>query len=348
MRYDVARWWVASGTWLVCFLTPLPTFAAQDTTRPTTPIVTDDGVYTSSATQLHASWSSSDPESRIAEYQYSIRQDSTAGTIVVNWTSTKTSTSVTRTGLSLLQGKTYYFAVKARNNAGLWSAIGYSNGIKVDTTGPTAVTVTDDGATTLSTTQLHATWTTSADLESGIADYQYQIRQDSASGTIIRDWTSVGLATQVTATGLTLTSGKAYYVNVRAKNNAGLYGSASSSDGISVQVDTPPSGTVSINSGAAYTLTTAVTLSLSATDDSGTVSQMQFSNDNVTYSTPEPYATTKSWTLTSGDGPKTVYVKFKDPAGHWSNPVPDSITLDTVPPAITVTSPQDGAVLGAQ
>ena len=75
---------------------------------------------------------------------------------------------------------------------------------------------------------------------------------------------------------------------------------------------------------------------------------MQFSNDNLTYSAPEAYATTKSWTLSTGDGLKSVYVKFKDAAGNWSNPVSDSITLDTIPPTITVTSPQDGALLGVQ
>ena len=201
-------------------------------------MVMDDGVYTASATQLHASWRSSDPESRIAKYRYSVRQDSTAGTIIVRWTPTK-STSVTRTGLSLLQGTTYYVAVKARNKVGLWSAIGYSDGITVDTT--------------------------------------------------------------------------------------------------------PPTGTISINNGAAYTLTTAVTLSLSATDHSGTVSQMQCSNDHVTYSTPEPYATTKAWTLTSGDGTKTVYAKFKDTAGNWSNAMNAQIILDTTSPSAPgidpVTSP---------
>jgi flagellar hook assembly protein FlgD len=43
---------------------------------------------------------------------------------------------------------------------------------------------------------------------------------------------------------------------------------------------------------------------------------MQFSNDGTTWSIAEAYATTKSWTLTAGDGTKTVYVKFTDPAGN--------------------------------
>lgn len=108
---------------------------------------------------------------------------------------------------------------------------------------------------------------------------------------------------------------------------------------------TPPTGSVTINSGVAATNSTAVTLTLSATDNSGTVTQMQFSNDGGTYSSLEAYATTKTWTLSIGDGTKTVYAKFRDAAGNWSAPVSDAITLDTIPPQVTITSPQDCAVI---
>ena len=95
---------------------------------------------------------------------------------------------------------------------------------------------------------------------------------------------------------------------------------------------TPPTGTVTINNGAANTNTPNATLTLSATDGSGTVSQMQFSNDGSAYSTPEPYVTTKTWTLSSGDGTKTVHAKFKDAAGNWSTAVTDTIVLDATAP----------------
>ena len=39
----------ASATWV----------SAADTTPPTTPVVTDDGAYTTSLTQLHAVWTAS-------------------------------------------------------------------------------------------------------------------------------------------------------------------------------------------------------------------------------------------------------------------------------------------------
>ncbi len=98
---------------------------------------------------------------------------------------------------------------------------------------------------------------------------------------------------------------------------------------------TGPTGTVTINGGAAYTNNPTVTLTLSASDPSG-VSQMQFSNDNVTWSDPEPYGTTKSWTLLLGEGFKTVYVKVKDSAGNWSAPFYATIYLDTTAPVTTI------------
>ena len=246
----------------------------------------------------------------------------------------------------------YFYRVRAKNGAGLWGPWSVSSdGILVDQTAPSPVTVTDDGATTSSTTTLHATWTASSDDESGISLYRYLIRQDSTSGAIIVKWTSVGLATEVTRTDLHLTDGTSYYIGVQAKNGAGLRSSTRYSDGILVRVDTePPTGTISINAGAAYTTVPTVTLTLLAVDNSGVVSQMQFSDDNITYTPAEPYATTKTWTLPSGDGPKTVYVKFADAASppNWSSPASDSITLDTTAPSGTITFPPDGAVVGAQ
>jgi len=91
---------------------------------------------------------------------------------------------------------------------------------------------------------------------------------------------------------------------------------------------TPPTGTIIINSGDAVTNNPSVTLTLTCSDNVG-CSQMQFSNDDITYSTPEAYGTTKSWTLSAGDGTKTVYAKFKDVVGNWSTTYSDTINLIT-------------------
>src|SRR5262249_13610983 len=102
-------------------------------------------------------------------------------------------------------------------------------------------------------------------------------------------------------------------------------------------VDTsPPTGTVQINGGAGATNSRTVTLTLAATDALSAVTQMRFSNTGSSFSAAEAYATTKTWTLSSGAGTKTVYVQFEDAAGNWSSlPITDTIVLDTTAPTIS-------------
>lgn len=98
---------------------------------------------------------------------------------------------------------------------------------------------------------------------------------------------------------------------------------------------TPPAGSITINGDAENTNSTAVALTLSASDLGGAVNHMQFSNDNAAYSSPELYQTSKLWTLTAGDGTKTVYVKYADDRDNWSPPFSDTIILDTSPPVLS-------------
>ena len=135
--------------------------------------------------------------------------------------------------------------------------------------------------------------------------------------------------TSWSATGIALQPG-GNVITVTATDSAGNTASAI----LTVTYDNvPPTGTLSINSGAQYTNTTLVNLTLSATDNSGTVGNMWICNDaafdNGTWQT---YATSTAWTLSPGDGLKTVYVLFEDPAGNISSAATASITLDTTPP----------------
>ena len=100
----------------------------------------------------------------------------------------------------------------------------------------------------------------------------------------------------------------------------------------------PPVGTIKINNDSQYANSVSVTLNLSAQDnsDGSGLSQMQFSNDNLTWSTPESYVNTKAWALAPGEGEKTVYLKFSDKAGNWSLGYSDSLILDTTPPNISL------------
>ena len=61
------------------------------------------------------------------------------------------------------------------------------------------------------------------------------------------------------------------------------------------------------------------------------VVEMSFSNDGINFSPWEAYQTTKDWTLTSGDGRKTVYIKFRDEFGNESEIYSDAILYDGPP-----------------
>lgn len=92
-----------------------------------------------------------------------------------------------------------------------------------------------------------------------------------------------------------------------------------------------PAGTNRINNGATFTTNPIVTLTLSASDNSGVVASMRFSNDNTTWSDWEPFAVTKTWTLSAGNGAKTVSAQFRDSASNTSANANASILLDTAP-----------------
>ena len=108
-----------------------------------------------------------------------------------------------------------------------------------------------------------------------------------------------------------------------------------------IKTDTAaPTGSLTINNGAATTTSTSVGLTLAASDNSGTVAYMRFSNDNSTWSAWEPYATTRAWTLTAGAGTKAVYAQFQDAAQNDSTPCSDTIVLEAV--ALQVLVPNGG------
>jgi len=186
--------------------------------------------------------------------------------------------------------------------------------------------------------------------------------------------TSASIARDGATTSLLLTNGRLYKVDVSA-----CQGTACLTASSQTRVDaTPPSGTVAINNGAAFTNNPAVTLNLTATDplidgiadsSSGVTQQAVDVNGDGTYPCDilvligQPsdtsgcagaFAPTVQATLPTGDGPKTVGVKFGDGArdarapsqcppicviflgspilGNASASATDTIGLDTVKP----------------
>jgi len=92
----------------------------------------------------------------------------------------------------------------------------------------------------------------------------------------------------------------------------------------------PTISAFSINNGAPLTIVVDVRLNLVASDDSGVVAEMSFSNDGVSFGPWEPYTPLSAWTLTGGPGPKIVYARVRDRAGNVSPLATASIRLGTV------------------
>lgn len=87
---------------------------------------------------------------------------------------------------------------------------------------------------------------------------------------------------------------------------------------------------ISVAGGAPFTTTVNVTLALSAKP--GTV-QMQLSNDpSFSGAVMEPFAASRSWTLTAGGGTKIVYGRFFDSAGAPSPTIVGDIVLSQAAP----------------
>ncbi len=90
---------------------------------------------------------------------------------------------------------------------------------------------------------------------------------------------------------------------------------------------------IKINNDSSYVNNQSVSLTLSASD----VTKMMLSNSaDFSGAVKESYQTTKLWKLSSGDGVKTVYVRFFTAQDIASSVLSDSIILDTGPPQFSV------------
>jgi len=105
---------------------------------------------------------------------------------------------------------------------------------------------------------------------------------------------------------------------------------------------------VQLNGDDIYTTTPSVELTLTLKDSPTTGYQMKIwgvegvtDEDSASW---ETYAASKSVTLPSGDGLKTVYVKVRDAVGNESSAASDSITLNTAVPTVTVTGPDKSTI----
>jgi len=134
-------------------------------------------------------------------------------------------------------------------------------------------------------------------------------------------------------------NGIGYFADAKTYTVVVANPNASALPPIALAPPTPPSGgggttgstnessgfTIQINNNTNTTNNPIVTLTLNGGPDAV---NMSISNtQDFKNAIQEPYKTTKEWTLTSGNGDKTVYVKYYTSWGQSSDPVSDSITL---------------------
>ena len=240
-----------------------------------------------------------------------------------NWSSLESFAATKMWTLTTGDGtKTVY--VRYRDNAGNISS--YSDTIILDTTPPSSMVSALPAYHNVIT--FTVSWSGS-DTISGLASYEVQYK-DGLTGT----WQGWLNGTTLTSAVFNGVNSHTYYFQSRARDTLGnveLYPGGNGDTYTTIDI-TAPTGNIQIENGAAYVSTLSVALTLSAVDAASGVSQMQFSNTGTAFSSWEPFVSTKIWALTSGDGIKTVCVRYRDAAGNISAVYTDTVALDTTSP----------------
>ncbi|MBI5562933.1 MAG: HYR domain-containing protein, partial [Deltaproteobacteria bacterium] len=294
-----------------------------DTTPPTGTVAVNSGAASTMWLGVTLTLSASDNSGSVAQMRFS-----NDGVTWSNWEAYST-TKAWALALGPSGVRTAYAQFKDTDG----NASTTSDVIFYDSTPPTGTVVINSGAA--STASASVTLTIAATDNVGVA--QMRFSNDNAAWSA---WQAYS-----TTKAWTLASGfGAKTVYAQFRDGAGNI-SANAVDAIFLD-NTPPTGTVVINSGAASTTSSGVALTLSATDDSGRVASMRLSNDNATWSAWQAYATGKSWTLASGTGTRTVYAQFRDGAGNVSATASDTIVVAKTEFVLSVLNAQASAVSG--
>lgn len=222
----------------------------------------------------------------------------------------------------------------------------FGNSITLDTVAPTGVVVINNGAQITNSTSLSLTLK-SADVYK-VAGY-YKSNAGTAPLADTAGWVAVAQATSVinTVTHAVAAGSGQKTVHVWFKDVAGNISPDISN---SITLDTsPPAGSFTIDSDAAFTNSANVTLSLRASDatrvagyykSNTSAAPLASASGWVALTQAPEIAATVSHALTAGSGVKTVYVWFKDNFGYVSAAVTNTITCDITPPldgSLTVT-----------
>ena len=116
-------------SWAVCGFDDW-SLCARKVAQRVVPEVNVDGRLTMDPTQLHVRWTFANARPNETEYQYALGT-TPDGSDVADWTSVGQMMEITRAGLSLQPGRTYYVSVKATTGDDVWTPPGVSDGVRV-------------------------------------------------------------------------------------------------------------------------------------------------------------------------------------------------------------------------
>ncbi len=170
---------------------------------------------------------------------------------------------------------------------------------------------------TIGDRQIDLTW--AIDNPAKVKNYRIYRRDSSATAYMLLDSTTVQKYSD-----RLVRNGQSYLYQVSAVSKSGAEGLRSSA-----AAATPNLYALRINDGLEYTDSVVVTLFIKAPVST---ELMLVGNDSVfAGSSWQPFESTIPWTLTSGDGKKTVYMKFRDRDGNESKGlVSAQVILDTI------------------
>jgi len=314
-------WWDDYGDYYAAVWVPNSTIsnivytvpASEDTVAPTGSVTINGGAASTSSTAVTLTLAATDTGgSGLAQMQFS--NDNATWSAWQAYTASKSWTLTPGDG-------TRTVSVRFRDGAGNESAV-FSDTIEleaVDLSAPTGSVSINDGAASTNSATVTLTLDATDTGGSGLAEMQFS--HDSVNWSSWEAYATTRSWTLGAGTGT-----KTVYVRFR---DAAANVSAAYSDTITVVDESAPTGSITINGGDETATFRTVSLTLAATDTGGSgLSQMQFSNDNVTWSTWEAFLTAKVWTLEAGTGTRTVYARFRDVAGNVSATYSDTIDLE--------------------
>ncbi|WP_415062940.1 hypothetical protein [Bdellovibrio sp.] len=324
-----AKGFDASSNPTSCVL--MATFLHDNTPPTNVSSISHKSFLNSTSSTPSVTWSatSADAGAGVLKTEYSIGTTA-GGTSIRGWTTLSATSPAVFSGLTLLDGSTYYINFRTTDKAMNVSAVASSSGWTVDVSGPasgpvfTSFTPSSPSATTTSPV---VKGTVSADTVT------VKLFSDAGCSSLIAsgskaEYEGGGIGFSILSNSEVSVYGRAYdgAENPSVCNFLGTY----KHDNIA-----PTFSGLSINGGS-FINNTLVSLSIGAMTGEPSQYCLLTNNTNVGSCVWQSLPMTSSFTLGGGDGLKTLSAFVRDSAGNVSSRVDsNTVTLDTVAPVWT-------------